>query len=43
VAAGFLDELGVTLEWEAVRLLRRLGGGEEREHRPAGTIMLTRG
>ena len=43
VAAGFLYELGVTLEWEEVRLLRRLGGGEEREHRPPGKIVLTRG
>ncbi len=43
VAAGFLYELGVTLEWEEVRLLRRLGGGEEREHRPPGKIILTRG
>jgi hypothetical protein len=25
VAAGFLYELGVTLEWEEVRLLRRWG------------------
>jgi len=30
VAVGFLYELGVTLEWEEVRLLRRLGGGEDR-------------
>ncbi len=43
VAAGFLSELGVTLEWEEVRLLRRLGGGEERENRPPGKIVLTRG
>lgn len=43
VAAGFLYELGVTLEWEEVRLLRRLGGGEERENRPPGKIVLTRG
>lgn len=42
VAAGFLYELGVTLEWEEVRLLRRLGG-EERENRPPGRIVLTRG
>lgn len=27
VAAGFLYELGVTLEWAEVRLLTRLGGG----------------
>lgn len=43
VATGFLYELGVTLEWEEVRLLRRLGGGEERENRPPGKIVLTRG
>lgn len=36
VAAGFLYELGMTLEWEEVRLLRRLGGGEERANRPRG-------
>lgn len=43
VAAGFIFSLGVTLEWEAVRLLRRLGGGEDRPHRPPGKIVLTRG
>jgi Transposase DDE domain len=43
VAAGFLYELGVTLEWEEVRLLRRLGGGEERANRPPGKVVLTRG
>ncbi len=43
VAAGFLYELGVTLEWEEVRLLRRLGGGEERADRPPGKIILARG
>ena len=43
VAAGFLFELGATLEWGAVRLLRRLGGGEERANRPPGKIVLTRG
>jgi len=42
-AAGFLYALGVTLEWEEVRLLRRLGGGEERANRPPGKIVLTRG
>ena len=30
VAAGFLFDLGVTLEWPEVRLFRRLGGGEDR-------------
>lgn len=43
VAAGFLYELGVTLEWAEVRLLRRLGGGEERADRPPGKVVLTRG
>jgi hypothetical protein len=43
VAAGFLFELGVTLEWAEVRLLRRLGGGEERNDRPPGKQILTRG
>jgi hypothetical protein len=43
VAAGFLYELGVTLEWEEVRLFRRLGGGEERRDRPPGKLVLTRG
>jgi hypothetical protein len=43
VAAGFLFDLGVTLEWAEVRLLRRLGGGEERPNRPPGKIVLTRG
>lgn len=33
VAAGFRDEVGVTLEWAEVRLLRRLGGGEDRPDR----------
>ncbi|HET8628718.1 MAG TPA: transposase [Thermomicrobiales bacterium] len=43
VAAGFLYELGVTLEWPEVRLLTRLGGGEARANRPAGKLVLTRG
>jgi len=43
VAAGFLYELGVTLEWPEVRLLTRLGGGELRANRPAGKRVLTRG
>ena len=43
VAAGYLFELGVTLEWGEVRLLRRLGGGEDRPNRPPGKIVLTRG
>ncbi len=43
VAAGFLYELGVTLEWAEVRLLTRLGGGELRANRPPGKRVLTRG
>lgn len=43
VAAGFLYELGVTLEWPEVRLLARLGGWEQRKDRPPGKIILTRG
>lgn len=43
VATGFLFELGATLEWGEVRLLRRLGGGEDRPNRPPGKIVLTRG
>jgi hypothetical protein len=43
VAAGFLYELGVTLEWAEVRLLARLGGWTERKDNPPGKIVLTRG
>jgi hypothetical protein len=43
VAAGFLYELGVTLEWPEVRMLAKLGGWEERKDRPPGKIVLTRG
>ena len=43
VATGFLFELGVTLAWAEVRLLRRLGGGEDRPDRPPGKIVLARG
>jgi len=43
VAAGFLYELGVTLEWEAVQLLAKLGGWEARPDRRPGKITLTRG
>ena len=43
VAAGFLFELGVTLEWPEVRLLQRLGGGEARANRPPGKQVLARG
>lgn len=43
VAAGFLFDLGVALDWAEVRLLRRLGGGEDRPNRPPGKIVLARG
>ena len=43
VATGFLFALGATLEWGEVRLLRRLGGGEDRPNRPPGKLVLTRG
>jgi len=43
VAAGFLYELGVTLAWEEVQLLARLGGWAERPDRPPGKLTLTRG
>ncbi len=43
VAAGFLYELGVSLEWEEVRLLARLGGWIARPNTPPGKIVLTRG
>ncbi|HVE74393.1 MAG TPA: hypothetical protein VNA30_04790 [Mycobacteriales bacterium] len=43
VAAGFLYELGVTLEWPEVRLLGRLGGWAPRKDRPPGKTLLARG
>jgi len=43
VALGYRLDLGVTLEWPEVRLLRRLGGGEERANRPVGKAVLLRG
>jgi Transposase DDE domain len=43
VALGYLLDLGVTLEWPQIRLLRRLGGGEERANRPVGKAVLLRG
>lgn len=43
VAAGFLFELGVSLEWEAVQLLAQLGGWIPRKHATPGKIILTRG
>jgi hypothetical protein len=43
VAAGFLYELGVTLDWPEVQLLGRLGGWVPRRDRPPGKTLLTRG
>jgi len=43
VAAGFLYELGLTLEHEGVQLLARLGGWIPRKDSKPGKIVLTRG
>jgi hypothetical protein len=43
VVAGFLYELGVTLEWEEVQLLARLGGWVPRKDRKPGKVTLVRG
>jgi len=43
IAAGFLYELGVTLEWPEVRLLARMGGWVPHKNRPPGKIVITRG
>lgn len=43
VAAAFLYEMGVTLEWPEVELLARLGGWEGRKNRPPGKIVISRG
>ena len=43
VAAGFLYELGVPLEWAEVWLLARLGGWVPHTDRQPGKITLTRG
>jgi len=43
VAAGFLYELGVTLDWEEVQFLARLGGWVPRKDKKPGKIVLTRG
>jgi hypothetical protein len=43
VAAGFLYELGVTLEWGEVRFLARLGGAPARSDYRPGKLILTRG
>lgn len=43
VAAGFLFHLGLTLEQPEVRLLATLGGWQERDNRPPGKQIITRG
>lgn len=43
VAAGFLYEMGITLEWPEVQLLARLGGWVARPDRKPGKIVITRG
>jgi hypothetical protein len=43
IAAGFLYELGVTLEWPEVQLLAKLGGWVPHKNRKPGKIILTRG
>lgn len=43
VAAGFLYELGVTLDWPEVQLLARLGGWVPHKDRKPGKTALTRG
>jgi len=42
-AAGFLFQLGFTLEQPEIRLLAILGGWEERSNRPPGKQAITRG
>lgn len=43
VAAGFLYELGLNLDWPEVQLLAKLGGWEYHKDRKPGKIVLTRG
>jgi hypothetical protein len=43
VTAGFLYELGVTLDWSEVQLVAKLGGWEYHKGRQPGKITLTRG
>jgi hypothetical protein len=43
VAAGFLYRMGVSLQWDSVQLLARIGGWEPRPNRPPGKLTLTRG
>lgn len=43
VAAGFLFDLGVTLDWVEVQLLAKLGGWEPHKDRKPGKMTLMRG
>ncbi|MEM3433670.1 MAG: hypothetical protein QXP27_05805, partial [Candidatus Methanomethyliaceae archaeon] len=43
VAASFLYQMGVTLDWPEVELLARLGAWEPRKNRPPGKAVITRG
>ncbi len=43
MAAGFLFEWGVTIEWDAIQLLARVGGWVSRKNARPGKIILTRG
>ncbi len=43
VAPAFLYDLGITLQWQEVQLLARLGGWTVRQDRKPGKIVLTRG
>lgn len=43
VAAGFLYQLGVSLEWEVVQVIAKLDGWEPRPDWPPGKLTLTRG
>jgi hypothetical protein len=43
VAAAFLFEWGVTLQWEEVQLLARLGGWIPRKDAKPGKMILSRG
>lgn len=43
VTAGFLYELGVTLDWPELQLVAKLGGWEYHKGRQPGKITLTRG
>ena len=43
IAAGFLYQLGIALDWEEVQLLAWVGGWSQRENNKPGRIVLTRG